>query len=844
MPSPVRILSPRLLAAATLAALLFFAAAPAQVVRPLTGTGVLEQRIEKLRVLGSLLMIAAHPDDENNRSLAYYAQGRKLRTAYMSLTRGEGGQNLIGPEQGALLGVIRTQELLMARRVDGAEQYFSRAIDFGFSKTAEETFQKWGREGVLSDIVWRIRKFRPDVIVLSFTGTPRDGHGHHQASAILAKEAFHAAADPTRFPEQLSDAPPWQAKRVVWNTFFGRARDMYPNTVEETIDAGEYNPALGVSYNELGAWSRTQHRSQGQGFAERKGTAPVTLVVVDGEPMQQDFMDGIDTTWNRLPGGAAVDAELQAALAALTPADTSSAVPHLLKARALVAAIDHPDARLKLRDLDETIAQALGLWLDVSVDRAEAVPGMEVTLELTAVHRAKLPATLVSARVEGFVQADFPGNVALPDNQPQTASLKLRIPMDQPPSQPYWLRYPAKGDTYDIRDRALNGLAENPPELSCRIRVAVGGQMLELVRPVENHYPDRERGELTRPLVIVPSVSIEVPDKLLVFPDERPRTVEIGVRSNYDWRRGTLQLQAPDGWKVERVSPQYEMKGTGVADRLAFIVTPPRAASSAMLKPLAGLTPPLVVREGIERINYEHIPPQTIQSPAQIHALRADIRIAAKRIGYVMGSGDEIPEALRQLGCEVTLFGPAELEQADFSNYDAIVTGVRALNQRADLRAARPMLWNYVQGGGTVVLQYNLTDTILTGGTEIDPRRIGPYPLTLSRDRVTVEEAPVQILNERHPLLNFPNQIVPADFDGWVQERGLYFPSEWDAHYETVIATADPGEKPLAGGILYARYGKGVYIYTSYSWFRQLPAGVPGAWRIFANLVSAGQAPR
>jgi LmbE family N-acetylglucosaminyl deacetylase len=506
-------------------------------------------------VVGSLLMIAAHPDDENNRSLAYYAQGRKLRTAYLSLTRGEGGQNLIGPEQGALLGVIRTQELLMARRVDGAEQYFSRAIDFGFSKTAEETFQKWGRDEVLSDIVWRIRRFRPDVIVLSFTGTPRDGHGHHQASAILAKEAFHAAADPKRFPDQLQDAPVWQAKRVVWNTFFGRAHDMYPTAKEEVIDTGEYNPALGVSYSEIGAWSRTQHRSQGQGFAERKGSSPVSLIVVDGEPMQQDFMDGIDTTWNRLPGGAAVDAALQAALKALTPADASAAMPYLLKARALMAAIDHPDARLKLIELDETIAQAMGLWLDVSVDRDEAAPGMELQLELTAVQRAKFAATIASARLEGIAGApEFPPDLALPENEPKTAQVRFTIPADQPPTQPYWLRYPAQGERYDVRDRALLGLAENPPVLSCRIRVRVGGETLELVRPVAEHVIDRARGELTRPLVILPKVSIELPDKLLMLPDGRPRTIEIGVRSNDNNSGGSLELRAPAGWHVDPVT--------------------------------------------------------------------------------------------------------------------------------------------------------------------------------------------------------------------------------------------------------------------------------------------------
>jgi len=363
------------------------------------------------------------------------------------------------------------------------------------------------------------------------------------------------------------------------------------------------------------------------------------------------------------------------------------------------------------------------------------------------------------------------------------------------------------------------------------------------VRPVAEHVIDRARGELTRPLVILPKVSIELPDKLLMLPDGRPRTIEIGVRSNDNNSGGSLELRAPAGWHVEPVT-QRVGPGTRATTRVSFEVTPPAKDGSATLQAVVGLSAPYLVREGIVRINYEHIPPQTIQSPAAIHAVRADVRIAAKHIGYVMGSGDEIPEALRQLGCEVTLLGPAELEQGDFSKFDAIVTGVRALNQRADLRAARARLWEYVEGGGTVVVQYNLTDTVLTGGTEIDPRRIGPYPLTIGRDRVTVEEAPVEILDARHPLLNFPNKIGPADFDGWVQERGLYFPSQWDAHYSTVIATGDPGEKPLAGGILYARYGQGVYIYTSYSWFRQLPAGVPGAWRIFSNLVSAGQAPR
>jgi LmbE family N-acetylglucosaminyl deacetylase len=821
--------------------------ARAQVVRPVTGLGALEQRIEKLRVVGSLLMIAAHPDDENNRSLAYYAQGRKLRTGYLSLTRGEGGQNLLGSEKGALLGVIRTQELLMARRVDGAEQYFSRAIDFGFSKSAGEAIGKWGREETLSDIVWVIRKFRPDVIVLSFSGTPRDGHGHHQASAILAKEAFHAAADPKRFPEQLDVVQPWQAKRVVWNTFFGRARDLYPNSKEILIDTGEYNAALGVSYAELGGWSRTQHRSQGQGFSETKGSSPVSMVVVDGEPMERDFMDGIDVSWNRLSGGAAVDVALEEALHLLTCTDTEAAIPALLKARKLIAAIDHPEARLKLKEIDETIAQAMGLWLDVSVNREEAAPGMEVVFDLTAVNRARIPASIVSAQLEGQPgrmagAPAFTGVGELQFNQPKTAQARYKIPGDEPPTQPYWLRNPPIGDRYDVRDRSVLGLAENPPVLVCHFRVKAGDQTLDLVRPVARRFNDKMRGEMTQPFVIVPRVSLEMPSTALVFTDAQPRAVEVGVTSNWSIEGGSVVLQAPAGWKVEPASQRLEsMTGAGQKARASFQVTPPAQPSSGTLRAVVTNGDGLIDK-GIVRLTYEHIPQQTIQSPAGTQVVRADVQIAAKRIGYVMGAGDEVPDTLRQLGCEVTLLDASDLARGDLSQFDAIVTGVRALNLRDDLRASHQRLMDYVQRGGTVVVQYNVLEGF---GTPASPLAdAGPYPIMIGRNRVTVEESPVEILSAADPLLNFPNKIGPSDFDGWVQERGLYFPSEWDSKYRTVIASNDPGEKPLPGGILYTRYGQGAYVYTSYSWFRQLPAGVPGALRIFANLVSAGKAPR
>jgi LmbE family N-acetylglucosaminyl deacetylase len=827
-----------------LLALLILLAAPvaAQVVRPLTGASSVEQRIERLRVVGSLLYIGAHPDDENNRTLAYYAQGRKLRTGYLSLTRGEGGQNLIGGEQGALLGVIRTEELLMARRVDGASQSFSRAIDFGFSKTAAESMEKWGREETLSDIVWQIRQFRPDVIVLSFTGTPRDGHGHHQASAILAKEAFHAAADPKRFPEQLKYVQVWQAKRVLWNAYFGRARDVYPNAKEQTIDTGDYNAALGMSYSEIGAWSRTQHRSQAQGSPERKGSSPASLVTVEGPQFENDFLDGVDTTWNRLPNGAAVDAALVDALHAMACSDTAAAVPALLRARALVRAIDRAEAREKLVELDEAIAAALGLWLDVTVNRQEATPGSEVLLEMTAVNRSKVSVTLQSARVSGLAGApSFGGLGALAFNTPLVASAKFVVPADARPTQPYWLERPEHDGRYEIADPQLLGRAENPPLLECLFEVQVGGETLALRRAVERRVTDRLRGDVLQPFVVVPPVSLSVPDRVLLFPDAHARTIDVGVTANADALSGVVGLTAPGGWRVEPATQPFSIATSGMQARLRFTVTPPLAASRGRIEAFAQIGATRVT-QSIIRLDYEHIPRQTIQPPAAATAVRADVKIAARRIGYVMGAGDAIPDALEQLGCEVSLLSATDLAQADLSKYDAIIAGVRAWNLRDDLRATRERLWRYAEQGGTVVVQYNVLEGFNASPSRMDG--IGPYPITISRDRVTVEESPVAILDAASPLLHFPNEITGADFDGWVQERGLYFPSEWDGRYQTVLASHDPGEKPLAGGILFARTGRGAYIYTSYSWFRQLPAGVSGAWRLFANLVSAGRAGR
>ena len=807
------------------------------------GAAAVKQRLERLRVVGSVLMIAAHPDDENTAFLAWCAQHRKLRTAYLSLTRGEGGQNLIGNEQGDLLGVIRTQELLAARRVDGAEQFFTRAIDFGFSKTADEALAKWGRQEVLSDVVRVIRNFRPDVIVLRFSGTPRDGHGHHQASAILGREAFRLAGDRKAFPEQLKHVQPWQPRRLFWNTFsFTRQQEQEEAKMPQRlmIDTGEYNPLLGMSYGELAGLSRSQHRSQGMGSPERRGPAPNYLVLYDGEPAQKDFFEGIDTSWNRLPGGAAVAEKLDAALAAFDADAPEKVIPHLMQARRRMAGIDHPDARRKIEELDETVALAAGLWLDANAERPSAAPGGAVDVSITALNRSRVPARLVAAELVGIAGAPSFGAAELEYNRPHTARAAVRVPPDQPLTQPLQLRYPPKGNLYDIREPAAIGPAEAGPVLAAVFRIAIGGGEILVRRPVEHRYVDRVRGELTRPFVIAPAVSVRLPETPLLFRTTGPRAAAVEVRSIAGRVSGELRLEAPEGWRVEPASQPFEIADAGQSATLVFRVIPPGQAGRGLLRAVVR-TDGSEWRHLVTSIEYEHIPPQTVLRAAETRLLREDIGVLARRVGYVMGAGDLVPEALREMGCEVALLGEAELAHGDLSAYDAIVTGIRAWNVRADLRAAHARLREYMERGGTLVVQYNTLEGFFGEGESPALRHIGPFPIRIGRSRVTVEEAPVRILAPEHPLLNRPNRITAADFEGWVQERALYLPAEWDPRYEALLETADPGEPPQRGGLLFARVGKGAYVFTSFAWWRQLPAGVTGAWRIFANLVSAGR---
>jgi len=828
---------------------------PAQAQRQLSGETKMRLMLEDLKNTGTVMMIAAHPDDENTALLAYLARGRHVRTAYLSLTRGEGGQNLIGSEQSDELGIIRTEELLAARKIDGAEQYFTRAIDFGFTKTANETLgSKWPREKVLGDVVWAVRRFRPDVIILRFTGTPRDGHGQHQSSAILAKEAFSAAADPARFPEQLKYVKTWQAQRLMTNlAAFGPDQEKellkIPDKLE--IDLGAYSPELGFSYNEIAGMSRSQHRSQGMGTPERRGAAINYFITNNGDRAKTDIFEGINLTWSRYQGGAEVTALLTQAANGFLPARPEALIPTLAKARPLIASIaaatKDPRVERKLHDLDETIALAGGVWVEALSDKFEVTPGSNLKVTLTALARDSTRVSILEATLKGIDGVVSPAiaPAVLAPNKPSQYPVTFKIPESQPYTQPYWLAAPKESSTYSVANQELVGDPESPPVLTANFQLRVGGTEIELTRPVEHRYVDKVFGELTRPLVIVPPVSVEFGGTALVFPDTEPRRVEIPVKANTGKVAGELSLEVPAGWTVEPASQHFDLSGADEVSTVMFSIRPPAAASVGELQAVATVGG-MKIATATRVIDYPHFPAQTLLPPSDSKLVRADIRSLAKTVGYVTGAGDEVPGSLRQIGLDVTLLTPDDLLHGDFSRFDAIVTGVRAFNTRPDLRANYQRLFKYVEDGGTLVVQYNTPDGGGPASANVPDTpalaHVGPYRIKTGRERVTVEEAPVTFPNPQLSLLHVPNEITQKDFDGWVQERGLNFAVEWDSHYQSVLESHDPGEKPLQGGELYTRYGKGAYIFSAYDWFRELPAGVPGAFRLFTNMLSAGKA--
>lgn len=791
---------------------------------PVRDAASLQVLLDRLQVLGTVLYVAAHPDDENTAVLAAFAQGSKVRSAYLAMTRGGGGQNLIGRELGDGLAAIRTQELLAARRLDGAEQYFTRCVDFGFSKTPEETLAIWGHDAALADVVWTIRRLRPDVIITRFSPTRGGTHGHHTASAMLALEAFKAAADPRAFPEQLSQVRPWQAKRILWNSFRPQAeRDALKAGQYLTLDVGRFDPVLGKSYAELAAESRSQHQSQGFGDVPTRGTRVEWFEPLDGAPAPKDFFEGVDLTWGRVPGSAPVAALLAQARRAYRPEDPSAALALLLQAKAALEKVPpDPWVDVKRAELVEAIRAASGLWAEAIVDRPAAAPGEEVAVAATLVSRLAPGITFRSLVLDG---TEYPQGQALEPNRPSTQSRSLRIPRDAPITQPCWL------GAGQAPPSPLAGLPEGPAAWRATFRLEAQGVPFELTVPVQYRFRDPVRGERYQPFTVTPAVLVDLTEPVQILGDASSRAFRVEIAAGGGPASGRIILKAPRGWTVKPTEFPFALEKAGEVKEVWAALTPPATPSDGFLTALVATPEGAAPALSRVRIDHPHIPLQTLFHPARARVVHLDLKRDGRRIGYVMGSGDDIPDMLRPLGYQVDLLGDEALAGGDLSAYDAIVVGIRAFNTRPRLLQLKDRLLDYVARGGTEVVLYNVEQGAAT-------QALGPYPFKVSRDRVTEETAKVTFLAPDHPALNFPNRITQADFEGWVQERGLYFARDWDPRYTPILAMADTGEEPMKGSLIVAGHGKGHFVYTGLAFFRQLPDGVPGAYRLFANLLA------
>ena len=792
----------------------------------------IELGLRKLNVLGRVLYIAAHPDDENTNLMAFWANGTLYDTAYLSITRGDGGQNLLGPELRERLGVIRTRELLAARELDHARQFFTRAVDFGFSKSADETLRIWDRDKILADIVWVIRQFQPDLLVTRFNPEDNLTHGHHTASAILAREAFDAAGDPKRFPEQLSVVKPWHTKRIVWNTspFFFQNRNLPFNpTGLTTLEAGGFNPLLGKAYTEIAAASLSMHKSQGVGSPPRRGARREYFKLLAGAPIGSGLLTDIDPTWRRVPSHADIAQQVDQLIKNFAADDPSRSIDHLLRVRQLLADSPEEWAKRKVMEIDTIVAQCAALHIESIATAPVVCPGHKLPIKLEVINRGSVPINLV--RVFGPASGEkLELNQSLNRDEFVVKDLNPTLPTDSPYSQPYWLRKPPTLGTFNVGDQQLIGRPENPPAFPIEVTLNIAGQELTYSVTTTFRRVDPIAGELHDQLVVAPPVFANLPTAAFIFPNESAKQIGVQVRAATGPVKGEVRLDLPNGWAVTPKTMPVQLTAADEEMTATFNVTPPNKPGDGLLRAVVS-TGGQEFSFSREQIAYPHIGVHILMPPAEARIVRADIRKRGESIGYLPGAGDEVPQSLQQIGYNVKILDPRDLRVENLVQFDAVVLGVRAYNTQSRIADLQRQLLGYVNGGGVVVAQYNTT-------AELKTQEIGPYPFELSRDRVTDETAPVRILTIDHPVVTTPNKITPADFEGWVQERGLYFPGKWDPHWTAILSSNDPGEKPLDGGLLVAKSGKGYFVYTGYSFFRELPAGVPGAYRLFANLVS------
>ena len=798
--------------------------------------------IEKLNFLGTALYVAAHPDDENTRLISYLSNKVKARTGYLSLTRGDGGQNIIGPELRESLGVLRTQELLKARSVDGGEQFFSRANDFGYSKHPDETLQIWNEEEILGDVVHTIRTFKPDIIINRFDHrSPGTTHGHHTSSAMLSVEAYDLANDVTSYAKQLETTNTWQPQRLFFNTswwFYG-SKEKFKKADKSKmldVDIGVYYPMLGISNNEIAAIASSQHLCQGFGRLSERGSTKEYVELLKGDLPQNkhDLFDGINTTWSRINGGKEIGAILNKVEAEFNFKNPSTHIPELVKAYTLLQKSSNKHWKtIKSKELKEIISNLAGLHLEAFATTTNANPGETVSVNIEVINRSASPILLK----EVYLQKNSAKheNIVLQENIKNNLKLSLVIPENTPFTSPYWLNEKGTLGMYVVKDKKLLGKPETPRAFHATYVLDFNGSSITFTKPIVYKYAKRDKGEIFQPFEVVPEATASFNDKVIIFADEKSKEIQVSIKAHKNNIEGTVQLCYDKKWNVNKETKTFKISKKGDEQIIKFNLTPPESENESYISPILKINGKEITKD-LVTIAYDHIPTQTILLPAEAKVVRLNIKKAGENIGYIMGAGDEVPKSLQQIGYTVHTIDPKTITKGSLQKFDAVVVGIRAYNVIPELKFKQPFLLDYVNQGGNLIIQYNTA-----GRWDKQFENIAPYPLQISRDRVTNENSEVKILAKNHSLINFPNQINQNDFNGWVQERGLYFPNKWSSEFTPILQMKDKGEIATKGSLLVAPYGKGNYIYTGLSFFRELPAGVPGAYKLFSNLLSIGK---
>lgn len=799
-------------------------------------------QIKKINFLGSVLYIAAHPDDENTRLISYLSNDLKAETGYLSLTRGDGGQNLIGPELREQLGVIRTQELIEARKIDGGEQFFSRANDFGFSKNPNETLQIWDKDQVLSDVIWVIRKFQPDVIINRFDHrSPGTTHGHHTSSAMLSFEAFDKVDDISVFPNQLEFVKTWKPKRLFFNTswwFYGSKEKFEAADKSNLVHLkiGTYYQSIGKSNQEIAALSRSRHQSQGFGSTGTRGEDDEYLEFLKGD-MPKDkgnIFDGIDTTWNRVKGGKPIGEILAEVEKNFDFRNPSGSIPELIKAYVLIQNLENSHWKsVKSEEIKIIIAACAGLYIEAVSDVQEITPGSNLNVKVEIINRSPVKMKLNGIGSVPALVSDDQHIAELKQNISYTTNFELKVPKEFNYTNPYWLNEKGTTGMYRVDNQENIGLPNVFQQIKVGAWINIDGTEIPFERDVIYKYNDDVKGEVYQPLAIVPAVTSSFKENVYIFNNDRDKTITVKVKAGKDAIQGTVKLQIPENWKVSPAEIPFKITKKNEEIQAVFTVSPSKDASEINIKSIITMDGEIFNKNKIDII-YPHIYKQMVLKAAEAKAIRLKIKTKEENIAYIMGAGDEVPKSLLQMGYKVEIVKPEEITAERLENFDVVMTGIRAYNVVNALAFKQKTLLDFVKSGKTMVVQYNTTDDLVT-------KDIAPYPLKISKDRVTEENAEVRFLAPINPVLNSPNKITSDDFKGWKQEQGLNYPNEWDSNFTPILSANDKGESPKNGALLIAKYGKGYYVYTGLSFFRELPEGVPGAYRLLANIISIGK---